>query len=130
MALLSRLLPIVAGGKRMRKNFTPPPNANVLRPIELWSENRTPRRMHRDRGGQVSLPTALVRGLMPWEGDLAGLTQALVRCRECPQLIRREFRARDSWEEYLSALDDVLVLIIEEPGPMCGSAAFVSQNIA
>jgi polysaccharide biosynthesis protein PelF len=102
------VLPIVAGGKRMRKSFTPPPNANVLRPIELWSENRTRRRMRPGRRGHVSLPTALVRGLMPWEGDLAGLTQALVRCRECPQLIRREFRARESWEEYLEALDDVL----------------------
>jgi polysaccharide biosynthesis protein PelF len=103
------VLPIVAGGKRTRQCFTLPQNARLLRPVGLWSEDRLPRRMPRPRtGADVSLPTQLLRGLMPWEGDLHELTDALLRCRLRPQAIRREFRARDSWEEYLWALEDVL----------------------
>ncbi len=115
------ILPIVAGGKRMRQNFKLPPNARLLRPIALWSEDRPPRRMPRPRKGSgMSIPTQLVRGLMPWEGNIEDLTAALVRCRERPQAVRREFRSRDTWEEYLGALDDVLRETHEEsePAPM------------
>lgn len=104
------ILPIVAGSKRMHANYELPSNARLRRPIELWSEDRAPRRMprpHRESG--PSLPTQLVRGLMPWQGDLDGLTAALVRCRRRPQMIRREFRSRDTWEEYLHALEEVLL---------------------
>ena len=51
---------------------------------------------------QASIP--LLKGLMPWKGDLADLTEALVRCRQFPQGIRPEFRARDSWKEFLWAV--------------------------
>jgi polysaccharide biosynthesis protein PelF len=40
---------------------------------------------------------------------LEGLTAAFVRCRRRPQMIRREFRSRDTWEEYLHALEEVLL---------------------
>jgi polysaccharide biosynthesis protein PelF len=104
-----QILPITAGGRRMRQRFTLPSNARLLRPIELWSENRPRRRMPRPhRRSDVSLPTRLLRGLMPWTGDLDDLTEALVGCRERPQAIRPVFRGRDSWEEFLWALDDVL----------------------
>src|SRR5450755_3850794 len=104
-----QILPITAGGRRMRERFTLPSNARLLRPIELWSENRPRRRMPRPHArADVSLPTRLLRGLMPWTGDLDDLTDALVSCRERPQLMRPEFRGRDSWEEFLRALDDVL----------------------
>ena len=103
------ILPVVAGGKRLRKCFSLPPNARLLRPIELWAENRPPRRMPRRHDEpDASLPTQLLRGLMPWEGDLDDLRSALIRCRTRPQAIRREFRSRDSWEKYLWALEDVL----------------------
>ncbi len=112
------ILPVVAGGKRVRKCFTLPPNARLLRPIELWSESRTPRRMpHRHGQPEASLPTQLLRGLLPWEGDLDCLKSALVRCRVRPQAIRREFRARDSWEEYLWALEDVLSKTHDDSAP-------------
>jgi glycosyltransferase involved in cell wall biosynthesis len=104
-----QILPITAGGRRMRQRFTLPANARLLRPIELWSENRPRRRAPRlPVRSDVSLPIRLLRGLMPWTGDLADLTAALVGCRERPQMIRPEFRSRDSWEAFLTALDDVL----------------------
>jgi polysaccharide biosynthesis protein PelF len=103
------VLAIAAGGKRLRQNYQLPPNARLLHPIELWSEDAPPRRIpRRDLGTHASLPTQLVRGLLPWQGDLGELTDALMRCRARPQAIRREFRSRDSWEEYLRSLDDVL----------------------
>jgi polysaccharide biosynthesis protein PelF len=103
------ILPIVAGGKRMVANYKLPPHARLRDPIELWSEDSAPRRMpRRQRGTSESLPAQLLLGLMPWEGDLGRLTEALVRCRERPQAIRREFRTREVWEEYLDALEAVL----------------------
>ena len=112
------VLPVVAGGKRMHKCFTLPSNGRLLRPIELWAENRPPRRMPcRHDEPDMSLPTQLLRGLMPWEGDLDALTNALIRCRVRPQAIRREFRARDSWEEYLDALEDVLSRSHDDSAP-------------
>jgi glycosyltransferase involved in cell wall biosynthesis len=103
------ILPITAGGRRMRQRFTLPANARLLRPIELWSENRPRRRMPRIHvRSEVSLPTRLLRGLMPWTGDHQDLADALVGCRERPQMIRPEFRSRDSWEAFLTALDEVL----------------------
>lgn len=103
------ILPITAGGRRMRQRFTLPANARLLRPIELWSENRPRRRMPRIHvRSDVSLPTRLLRGLMPWTGDHQDLADALVGCRERPQMIRPEFRSRDSWEAFLTALDEVL----------------------
>jgi len=115
------ILPIVAGGRRMRENFTLPPNARLLRPIALWSEDRPPRRMPRPRKESgISIPSQLLRGLMPWEGEIEQLTTALVRCRERPQAVRRAFRSRESWEEYLEALDDVLreTHLESEPAPI------------
>jgi glycosyltransferase involved in cell wall biosynthesis len=104
-----QILPITAGGRRMRQRFTLPGNARLLRPIELWSENRPRRRAPRLHvRSDVSLPTRLLRGLMPWTGDLEDLTAALVGCRQRPQMIRPGFRSRDSWEAFLTALDDVL----------------------
>jgi polysaccharide biosynthesis protein PelF len=64
------ILPIVAGSKRMHMNYELPSNARLRRPIELWSEDGAPRRMprlHRETG--PSIPTQLVRGLMPWKGS-------------------------------------------------------------
>ncbi len=112
------ILPVVAGGKRVRKCFTLPPNARLRRPIELWSESRSPRRRpRREPAPGVALPTQLLRGLMPWEGDLGELTDALVRCRVRPQAIRREFRSRESWEEYLRALEEVLSSSHDDSAP-------------
>jgi polysaccharide biosynthesis protein PelF len=103
------ILPLVAGGKRVRPSWTLPPNAQLLRPVELWSEERPPRRRARRQAAeQVELPSQLLRGLMPWEGDLDQLRVALVRCRVRPQSVRREFRSRDSWEHFLGELEDLL----------------------
>jgi polysaccharide biosynthesis protein PelF len=104
------ILPIVGGGKLLRQVFEIPPNARLLRSIELWSEDSAPRRgrRRRRRKAEPALASQLVRGLMPWEGDLDQLTAAFVRCRRHPQAVRREFRARYSWQEFLLALDDVL----------------------
>jgi glycosyltransferase involved in cell wall biosynthesis len=104
-----QILPVIAGGRRMRQRFELPSNARLLRPIELWSEKSPPRRMPRfEARPGVPLPIRLLKGLMPWTGDLADLTEALVRCRQFPQGIRPEFRARNSWKEFLWALNEVL----------------------
>jgi glycosyltransferase involved in cell wall biosynthesis len=104
------ILPIVAGGKRLIQNFRLPPNAHLLRRIELWSEDPPPRRgvrsLSRQKGS--TLPTKLLHGLLPWDNSIAELIDALVRCRQRPETIRREFRDGDSWEEFLGALDGVL----------------------
>lgn len=113
-----QILPIVAGGKRRQQHFKLPPNARLLRPIELWSQDPAPRGLPRRRGhGGPSIPAKLLRGLLPWHGDLDDLTAALVHCRRCPDDVRREFRARDSWQAYLSALQDVLELDDEDSAP-------------
>ena len=112
------VLPVVAGGRRVRACFTLPANARLLRPIELWAESRPPRRIRRARDDcDASLPTQLLRGLMPWEGDLDDLRNGLIRCRMWPQMIRRQFRARDSWEEYLWALEDTLSKTHDDSAP-------------
>ena len=73
------ILPIVAGGKRLRRNYELPPNARLLHPIELWSEDPPPRRIpRRDAGLHASLPTQLVRGLMPWRGRPEPLKRGLI----------------------------------------------------
>ena len=45
-----QILPVIAGGKRMRQRFELPSNARLLSPIELWSEKSPPRRMPRFEG--------------------------------------------------------------------------------
>ena len=103
------ILPLAAGGRHMRPNYKVPANARLLRTIELWSEDHPPRRRSRRRSeSRLSLPTQLLRGLIPWEGDLEGLAAALVRCRLSPQSIRREFRGRESWDKFVAELEELL----------------------
>jgi polysaccharide biosynthesis protein PelF len=103
------VLPLISGGTHLQRITTLPPNARLLRPIELWSEDRGPRRLSRRRTGEsVALPTQLLRGLMPWKGDPDQLRMALVRCRLRPQSIRREFRSHESWQQFLPELERFL----------------------
>ena len=112
------ILPIVAGGKRRQQNFKLPPNARLLSPIELWSQDPAPRRLpgRRHHAG-LSIPAQLLRGLLPWHGDLDELTATLVHCRRYPDDIRRAFRSREAWPTYLSALQDILELGHEDSAP-------------
>jgi len=104
------ILPILAGRKHQRPTVKLPPNTTLLRSIDLWSESHAPRRLHTRRvTDHGSLPAQLLRGLMPWEGDLEGLTAALVRCRRNPESIRPEFRGRESWEQFVSELEKLLM---------------------
>ena len=104
------VLPILAGRKHQRPTVKPPANVSLLRPIDLWSEGHPRRRLRSQRvTDRGSLPAQLLRGLMPWEGDLAGLTAALVRCRRSPESIRPEFRGRDSWETFVAELERLLL---------------------
>jgi len=104
------VLPIVAGGKRLRQNYVLPPNAHLLLPIELWSEELPPRHgiLPASGTGGESLPSRLLEGLLTWNGNARALTEALVWCRQRPQAIRPSFRSRQTWEEYLGALSEVL----------------------
>jgi len=104
------VLPILAGRKHQRPSVKLPPNTRLLRQIDLWSESNPPRRLHARRVAEHgSLPAQLLRGLMPWEGDLEGLTAALVRCRRNPESIRPEFRGRESWEAFVSELEQLMM---------------------
>jgi glycosyltransferase involved in cell wall biosynthesis len=104
------ILPILAGRKNQRPTVKLPPNTRLLRSIDLWSETHAPRRLHARRAADHGLlPAQLLRGLMPWEGDLEGLTAALVRCRRNPESIRPEFRGRESWERFVSELEQLLM---------------------
>ena len=112
------ILPIVAGGKRRQQNFVLPANARLLRPIELWSQDPAPRRIPLRRPHRsLSIPAMLVRGLLPWHGDLDDLTAALVHCRRQPDDVRHAFRSRESWQTYLSALEDILELTHDDSAP-------------
>lgn len=112
------VLPLVAGGTQLRLATTLPANAHLLRPIELWSESGAPRRLTRRNAGEnVALPTQLLRGLMPWHGDPDQLRIALVRCRLRPQSIRREFRAHESWQQFLPELERLLEESDHESAP-------------
>jgi glycosyltransferase involved in cell wall biosynthesis len=104
-----QVLPLIAGHMRLRPTYALPPHARLLRSIELWSEDPAPRRMpHRSSEERSSLPTQLLRGLMPWEGDREALVAGLVRCRLSPQTIRREFRSRRSWDRFVAELEQLL----------------------
>jgi polysaccharide biosynthesis protein PelF len=126
------VLPIVAGSKRRQQSFELPANARLGRPIELWSQDPGPRRrpgrdgaarrLRRRRPDSsqrpaASIPEKLLRGLLPWHGDLTELTDALVHCRRCPADIRRAFRGRDSWQRYLAALEATLAIAHEDAAP-------------
>ena len=112
------ILPVLAGRRHQRPAFKLPDNAKLLRSIDLWSETHAPRRLRpRKAANYGSLPAELLRGLMPWQGDLEGLTAALVRCRQSPESIRPEFRGRDSWETFVGELDQLLLESHQESAP-------------
>lgn len=112
------ILPIVAGGKRLHQTFTLPPHARLLRPIELWTDvPLRPTLPNHAAPASSSLPSQLLRGLLPWQPDVGELTKALVRCRMHPQVIRREFRSKRAWEDYLSTLAVVLGEHDEDTAP-------------
>ena len=104
------VLPVLAGRRHQRATVKPPSNAKVLRPIDLWSEGHPARRLRRRRApAHGSLPAQLLRGLMPWEGDLEALIAALLHCRRNPESIRPEFRGRDGWETFVVELEQLLM---------------------
>jgi polysaccharide biosynthesis protein PelF len=112
------ILPIVGGGRRWTQHYALPANARLLRPIELWTQDPPPRRMPRRRTEDgTSIPSQLLRGLIPWRGNRETLIRALVECRRRPQQIRREFRSREAWETYVSVLEDVLTVSHEDSAP-------------
>jgi glycosyltransferase involved in cell wall biosynthesis len=104
-----QVLPIIAA--HGRPPMCPlPPHARLIGPVEVWSES-VPRgwplgRTERQRG--FELPSALVRGLLAWDGDPEALREALVWCRRFPAGVRRSFRSRHAWVAYRDALRAVM----------------------
>jgi glycosyltransferase involved in cell wall biosynthesis len=103
------VLPIIAAHGRPPVCALPV-NARLLRPVELWSEG-VPYgwplgRAERQSG--IGLPAALVRGLVAWEGDLEALRDSFLWCRRFPVGVRRSFRSRHAWTEFLEALRAVM----------------------
>ena len=114
-----QILPIMAGGRNPRSRYELPSHAAVVGQIELWSEQQ-PRRRLTLRGGyraRRSLPAALVRALIGWEGSYDALLDALVWCRRRPHAVRGAFRGARAWEAFLHALEDVLGERHRDAGP-------------
>ncbi len=104
-----QVLPII-GAHGRRPTFELPAHARSLGPIELWSEAIPRRRpLARDeRRAGIGLPARLVRGLIAWDGDTAGLIDALVWSRRHPAGVRWAFRSRHAWGSFTTALGEVL----------------------
>jgi polysaccharide biosynthesis protein PelF len=107
------VLPIVAAHGQPPL-YTLPPHAREVGKIEVWSQ-ALPRGSRR---GSVfaELPGLLVRGLLGWHGDTHAVLDALVRCRERPAGVRRAFRSRHGWDEFLAGLGEVLAERVPEAG--------------
>lgn len=113
------VLPIVAGGRSRPLLFELPPNAGLLAPIDLWSQELPPWRPRRRgrRGDCAAWPASLARGLLSWQPvGQDELLATLVACRAQPDLVRRAFRSPAGWSAYLEALDVVLAERVEEAG--------------
>ena len=104
-----QILPIIAAHGRPPV-YELPPHARQVGSIELWSEDLPPGRFtHRRHDGDLqSLPEALVRGLISWEGDTLAITDALVGCRTNAFGIRQVFRSHHGWASFLGGLRVVL----------------------
>jgi glycosyltransferase involved in cell wall biosynthesis len=105
------VLPIVAPGVHAPL-YALPPHAREVGRIEVWSDAIPP-----GRGSAFDeLPGVLVRGLLGWNGDMAGLLEAWLRCRREPAAVRRAFRSPRGWDGFLAGLADVLDERVPEAG--------------
>jgi polysaccharide biosynthesis protein PelF len=102
------LLPLVGSNMPARPVFELPPNVQLVRRLELWSQELPPRRVRRARPGATELPAILARDLLGWETDGERLLDALVGCRRDPAQIRPAFRSRTGWSSFLRGLAHVL----------------------
>jgi glycosyltransferase involved in cell wall biosynthesis len=111
-----QVLPVTAAGNR-RALFELPPHARQVGRIEVWSEGLPAgRRLRRANAGDSELPAVLVRGLLGWEAETAGVLESLTWCRRHPSGVRRVFRSRDGWAAFLDGLRSVLSERISEAG--------------
>jgi polysaccharide biosynthesis protein PelF len=111
------VMPIVAP-ERTAPAYQLPPQARLVRRIELWSEALPRWRLAAGtvRGGGAELPAMLARGLTSWHADVDELLDALIWCRGRSRLVRRIFRSGAGWASFLVALRTVL----DEPVPEAG----------
>ena len=107
------VLPIVAPHGRAPL-YELPGHAREAGPIEVWSE-ALPRGRRAGRP-RAALPTALVRGLLGWNGDADAVLAEWLWCRRNPAGVRRAFRSGAGWAAFLDGLADVLAERIPEAG--------------
>lgn len=86
------LLPLVGSNMPARPVFDLPANVELVRRLELWSQELPPRRFGRIQPGATELPSTLARELLCWQTDSERLLEALLRCRREPGQIRPAFR--------------------------------------
>lgn len=112
------ILPLLVG-EVPEPRYELPSNASLLPAISLWNQDSVPRGKLSHRGaqhreiessGMADVPGAFASGLLGWEEPLEPLVEALVRCREYPELVRPTFRSKEGWKSFLGALEKVLTL--------------------
>jgi polysaccharide biosynthesis protein PelF len=102
------LLPLVGSNMPARPLFDLPANVQLVRRLELWSQELPPRRFGHARSEAGELPGILARDLLGWEADGERLLATLVSCRQEPTRIRPVFRSRAGWSSFLRGLAHVL----------------------
>lgn len=104
-----QILPITAGCRLTEPLFTLPPQAELVKRIDLWSGEVPPwRPSSRAARDRTSLPAELVRELLGWQGRTDALVDALLWCRRRPERVRAVFRGSASWKAFLAELRDLL----------------------
>lgn len=106
-----QVLPIIAPHGRARL-YELPAHVREAGPIEVWCEGLPRGR----RGRRTSLPGALVRGLLGWEGDTSAVLEEWLWCRRHPGGVRAAFRSGAGWAGFLDGLGEVLDERVPEAG--------------
>ncbi len=120
------VLPILAGEIGKTSRYTLPAHARLLPAISLWSNTPAPSQKFQglrkfitgrtDSHIDCSLPGVLAAGLLGWHEPLKPLVDALVWCRQHPELIRETFRSKQGWASFLISLEKALSVQPPEAG--------------
>jgi glycosyltransferase involved in cell wall biosynthesis len=112
-----QVMPLMAGERAASPAYQVPEHAELVSPIELWSEEPPDRGRRLRKASRPELTGELVRSLIGWHGDRRAIVEALVWCRMHPDGVRRVFRSSAGWAQFLQGLREVLTEEAEGSGP-------------
>jgi polysaccharide biosynthesis protein PelF len=121
------VVPIVAGGLKRQPHYQLPDNARLAGLVDLWGAGRW-RSSHARGSHRIDLAATLARELLGWNADPACLVSDLVWCHLHPNAIMPSFRNKESWQQFLKALEQVISEPSEDvtPGVRMDMATAVS----